>query len=85
MKRANRDLLFEQRSGLRGRKPTRSRLAAGAQHALGGRGTHREQSASALLGQVQMPMPLQVCDKRGQIRDQTFGTDIFGRFLVLQL
>ncbi len=40
----------------------------------------REELAAALLGEVQMPVPLQRLDKGGEERDQPFGADLIGRF-----
>jgi len=58
LERANGELVFEQRSSLRDARPARSRLAVGAQAALGDRGAHRKQAAATLVRQLQVPMPL---------------------------
>ncbi len=48
------------------------------QETIGGGGAHREELAPNLLGELQMPMPLQGVDQGGQERDQPFGTDLIG-------
>ncbi len=72
--------MFEQRSSLGGRFPTRTVFSSGAQKPVRRRCAHREQLASALLREVQMPMLLECFDKSGQKRDQPFGTDLIGCF-----
>lgn len=75
---ANGDLAFEQRASLCRRKTTQAALAIGMQHAISRRGAHREQLVAVCLGQVQMSMPLQGRNQRGQERNQTFRANPIG-------
>jgi hypothetical protein len=53
-------------------------FSSGAQESIRRRGAHREQLASTLLCEVQMPVTLQGFNKGGQKGDEPFGTDLIG-------
>jgi len=50
----------------------------GAQEAIRRRRAHREQLAAALLCELEVLMPLQRFDQRGEKRDEAFGADPVG-------
>jgi hypothetical protein len=75
---ADRDLLLELGSGSRRGEAALTSFVLGTQEAIRCGCAHGKQLASALLGQVEMLMPLQRFDKRGEKRDETFGADTVG-------
>jgi hypothetical protein len=76
---ANGDLVFQQGSRSRRGKAARTCFAVRVQEAICRGCTHREEVAPALFAEMEMPMPLQYFDKRGQERDQSFGANVVGR------
>jgi hypothetical protein len=72
---ADRDLLFEQRSRSRRGNTALSQFALRTQEAISRCCAHGEQLASARFREVEMLMPLQGFDKRGEKRDESFGAD----------
>ena len=75
---ADGDLLLEQGSRSRRGEATLASFALGTQEAIRCRCAHGKQLASALLCQVEMLMPLQRFDQRGEKRDEAFGADAVG-------
>ena len=75
---ADRDLLLEQRSRSRRGEAALATFALGTQEAIRRRCAHGKQLAAALLGEVEMLMPLQRFDQRGEKRDEAFGADAVG-------
>jgi hypothetical protein len=75
---AYRDLLLEQRSCSRRGGTALTSFALGTQQPIRRRRTHGEQLAAALLSEVEMLMPLQRLDQRGEKRDEPFGADAVG-------
>ena len=77
---ADGNLVFEQGSCSRGGHSLRMLLSRGAEKAISCRGAYGEQLVATLLREMQMPMPLQRSDQGGEEGDQSFGTDLIGRF-----
>ena len=75
---ANGDLLFEQGSRTRRRQTTLTLCARPTQEAIGGRGTHGEELATASVRQVKVSMPLQGLNVGREIRHEPFRTDLIG-------
>ena len=75
---ADRDLLLEQGAGSRRGEAALTSFALGTQETIRCRCAHGEQLAPALLSEVEMLMPLQRFDKRGEKRDEAFGADAVG-------
>jgi hypothetical protein len=75
---ADRDLLLEQGSGSRRGEASRTSFALGTQEAIRCGHAPGEQLAAALLSDLEMLMPFQRFDKRGEKRDEAFGVDTVG-------
>jgi len=76
--RADRDLLLQQRFRSGSGETTLTTFALGVQQAIRCCRTHGEQLAAALPGQVEMLMPLERFDKRGEKGHEAFGADPVG-------
>jgi hypothetical protein len=57
--RANRDMLFEQRTSFGGRKATRTAVTLGLQETISGSGTQSEELVADLFSEMEMPMRFQ--------------------------
>src|SRR5258708_3321555 len=75
---ADGNLLLEQRSRPCGREATLTSFALGAQEAIRRRRAHGEQLTAAFLREVEMLMPLQRFDQRGEKGNEPFGADAVG-------
>ena len=71
--------LFEERPSTRRCDASQTLRAWCVQEAIRRGGTHGEELAAALLGEMQMPMPFQGCDEGGQKRHEPLATDTVSR------
>ena len=71
-------LVFEEGSYLGGGYPAWAVFSLSAEETIRRCYAHREQLASALLGEVQMSMPLQRFNESWQKGNEPFGTDLIG-------
>src|SRR2546427_11796326 len=80
LERADRDLLLEQRSRSCGGDAMQPQFALRGQQAIRCRRAHGKQLASALLCQVEVLIPLQCFNERGEKGDEVFGADAVDAF-----
>jgi hypothetical protein len=75
---ADRDLLLEQGASSRCGEAALASFALGTQETIGCGCAHGKQLAAALLSKVEMLMPLQRFDQRGEKGNEAFGADTVG-------